>query len=267
MVNLDPRLVAFGAALERGALMRLGPPVSSGAPSRSGGTAPPAPAGGGAGPLTGEVMYFQYNPETITRTRTGKWEPRKKRKGMKIEPPSAVRQQGGQGSSALLAEAETVSLKVTFDATEAVLAGRADAAEFGVLPQLAFLEVLSTGKEGQKKNDRVEAVQPIRPDELLLILGPRRLFPVVLTNLTITEQKFLPTLIPLRAEADLKFTVLEPDESAYREWISTAYSRLLEGRLVASRSAVSAGDVAGAIAAELHKSLTPGTATGGGATP
>ncbi|GAA3389413.1 CIS tube protein [Cryptosporangium minutisporangium] len=244
MVNLDPRLIAFGAQLERGALMRIGAPAASGSPA-AGATAAPGDE------LTGDVLYFQYNPETISRTRTGKWEPRKKRKSGTVAAPADVRQRGGQGSSALLAEAETVALKVLFDATEAVLAGRTDAAEYGVLPQLAFLEVLSTGKEGQKGDARREAVQPVRPDELLLILGQRRLFPVVLTNLTITEQKFLPTLVPLRAEADLKFTVLEPDEAAYRAWISTAYDRLLAGRVSAAAKAAAQGDVAAAIAREL----------------
>lgn len=263
MVNLDPRLIAFESQLERGAIMRLDPPAAAG--STAGAPGRPGGAASAGGDLSGEVLYFQYNPETISRARTGKWEPRKKRKGAKVVAPQEVRQRGGQGSSALLAEAETVSLKVVFDATEAVLAGRPGAADDGVLPQLAFLEVLSTGREGQQGDARREAVQPVRPDELLLILGPRRLFPVVLTNLTITEQKFLPTLIPLRAEADLKFTVLEPDESAYRTWISTAYTRLLQGRLSASATAAAEGDVAGAIARELAADPfgpRPGTQTG-----
>lgn len=242
--NLDPRLIAFEARLERGAILRLDPQAKR----------------GGANALSGAVLRFQFNPDTITRTRTGKWDPRKKRKDMTIASPQAVRSRSGQGSSALLAESEQISLRVTFDATEAVLAGRiAEAGEtpaHGILPELAFLELVSTGKEGieanKNKNKGREAVQPIRPDELLLILGKVRMFPVVLTNLTITEQKFLPTLVPLRAEVELKFNVLEPAESAYRQWIDVAFKRLLDNRLSAASIAEDREGVVRAIAQELN---------------
>ncbi|MGS2617478.1 CIS tube protein [Micromonospora sp. LZ34] len=256
-LNLDPRLVAFDAQLERGAIMRLDPAgtASSASGGRSGGSSPAgSPASQASPALSGKVLYFQYNPETISRTRTGKWEPRKKRRGLTVETPQAVRQRSGQGSSALLAESETISLKVVFDATEALLARRIDAERTdGVLPQLAFLEVLSTGKEGNAANQDRETVQPVRPDELLLVLGRRRLFPVVLTSMTITESKFLPTLVPLRADADLKFTVLEPDESAYSGTISTAYARLLSGRATLSSAAAAEDAVVSAIDRELTR--------------
>ena len=56
---------------------------------------------------------------------------------------------------------------------------------------------MSLGREGNASRTRrssktKEVIQPVRPDELLLVLGSPRIFPVVLTNLTITEQKFLP---------------------------------------------------------------------------
>jgi len=248
-LNLDPRLIAFDAQLERGAIMRLDPVTPAASGSSGGGGAAQGPAA-----LGGKVLHFQYNPESISRSRTGKWEPRKKRRGSTVDTPQAVRQRGGQGSSALLAESETVSLKVVFDATEALLAGRVtEETTDGVLPQLAFLEVLSTGKEGNAADRTRESVQPVRPDELLLILGRRRLFPVVLTSLTITEQKFLPTLVPLRAEADLKFTVLEPDESAYSGTISTAYRRLFDGRRSLSDAASADDGVVAAIDRELNR--------------
>ncbi len=232
--NLDPRLIAFEGKLERGAIMRL----------EDAGNA------SGSEELAGTVLRFQYNPETITRTRAGKWEQRKKRKGLTVASPQEIRSRSGQGSSALLAESEQISMKVVFDATEAVLAGRSDSDQ-GVLPELAFLELASIGREGVKKSPDREEVQPIRPDELLLILGTARLFPVVLTSLTITEQKFLPTLVPLRAEVDLKFNVLEPTESAYRRWIDAAFQRLLDNRTNAAAMAAADEALAGAIAQEL----------------
>ena len=151
------------------------------------------------------------------------------------------------GSSALLAESETISFKIIFDATEAVLAGRDYGAKNGVLPQLAFLEIVSQGREGNidpKKPDKTkEEIQPIRPDELLLVLGSARIFPVVLTNLTITEQKFLPNLVPLRAEVELKLTVLEPIESRYSALVDTAFAQLTQRRSAAAQEASSASIV------------------------
>jgi hypothetical protein len=239
-VNLEPELVALESRPERGALVRLEPPTGGRTAS--------------VDTLSGSVLRFQYNPESITRTRTGSWQPRKKRKETPVASPQAVRQRDGQGSSALLAESEQISLRVVFDATEAVLAGRPDAARDGVVPQLAFLEVLSTGKEGGKEgaDPTRETVQPIRPDELLLVLGLNRVFPVVLTSLSITEQKFLPSLVPLRAQAELRFTVLEPTEAAYRGWIAAAFDRIFADRVAgAARAAGDPGGLVAAIADEL----------------
>ena len=99
---------------------------------------------------------------------------------------------------------------------------------------------MSQGREGNvvedpKKQDKTkEVIQPVRPDELLLVLGSSRIFPVVLTNLTITEQKFLPSLVPLRAEVELKFTVLEPIESRYTFLVETRPSPSSTARRVAA---------------------------------
>ena len=182
------------------------------------------------------ALQFQFNPETVTRTRAGQWDPRLKRQQAKIPATPDVRGDASMGSSALLAESETIGFKIVFDATEAVLAGsRGDAAAVGVLPQLAFLELISQGREGTvsddpKKDKTKEVVQPIRPDELLLVLGSARIFPVVLTSLTITETKFLPSLVPLRAEVELKLTVLEPIESRYSVLVDVAFAQLTQRR-------------------------------------
>lgn len=245
-INLNPELVAFDHRAVKGALVRIA--------SRHGNE-----PSGGSTTLSGDIVEFQYNPETITRTRTGKWEPRnQRRRPAEVASPQQIRgERGGQGSAALMAESETISLKIAFDATEAILAGRQfeddgpTAASQGVLPQLAFLELLSLGKEGEQSRRRNrsnrESARPIRPDELLLVLGRERLFPVVMTNLTITEQKFNPALVPIRAEVDIKMNVLEPVESAYSNWIRSAFTRLFDARRVAADRAAQPGTALDAI--------------------
>lgn len=236
--HLDPAIIAFEHRLEHGALVRIG-------------GAGPQP---GADLLTGsQVLEFQYNPETITRVRNAAWESRRQRRSGTPPPQEARAERGGQGSGALNAESEQITFKLVFDATEAILAGRPGAADEGVLPELGFLEITVLGKErgpeaapgaaapaparpgaagGQAAGGAAgQRAQPVRPDELLLVLGRARTFPVVITGMTITEQKFLPTLVPVRAEVDLKLTVLEPGESAYSEWISKAFDDVVAERV------------------------------------
>ena len=256
--NLEPRLDALESSLERGALVRIDRDAKSLAASTSVTTRGATIVGS---TTSGQLaLQFQFNPETVTRTRAGQWDPRVKRQEAKIPPNPEVRGNASMGSSALLAESETISFKIIFDATEAVLAGRDYGAKNGVLPQLAFLEIVSQGREGNidpKKPDKTkEEIQPIRPDELLLVLGSARIFPVVLTNLTITEQKFLPNLVPLRAEVELKLTVLEPIESRYSALVDTAFAQLTQRRSAAAQEASSASIVT-AIWAELNPNTNP----------
>ena len=184
------------------------------------------------------TLEFQYNPETVTRSRSGRWEPRKRRRDPRaIETPQQHRQLGATGASAVLAESETIAFALAFDATEAILRS-GDAATAGVLPQLAFLELVSLGREdaerqpgGRGSATPGREIRPIRPDQLLLELGESRWFPCLVTELTITEQRFTPELVPMRATADLKLTVLEPVENAYNPLVQQAFNHLLSQRI------------------------------------
>ncbi|WP_298460939.1 hypothetical protein [uncultured Cellulomonas sp.] len=233
------------------------------------------------------TLVFPFNPETVTRSRTGRWEPRRRRRAADAVPtPQQVRGGlGGHGASALLAEAETISFRLVLDATETILrstarsavaeagatvgaqvgavagsfggpggaaAGAAqgaalgaaaaggsptdDAWRLGVLPELAFLEQVSLGREaeeqvrGGQRPAPGTPIRPIKPDELLLTLGTVRWFPCVLTELSITEQRFTPELVPVRAEVDLKLTVLEPVENTYNPLVRQTFDQLLAQR-------------------------------------
>jgi hypothetical protein len=219
----DPQHLFLRTRPARGKLIRLG-----------------AAAGGGAD--GNQTLTFQFNPETVTRTRSGRWEPRRRRRnGPKaVSPQEARGELGGHGSSAILAESEAIAFRIVLDSTEAILRGEGDddtsgAWEAGVLPELAFLEVVSLGQEPEPDPrgtpPKGGEIRPIRPDELLLQLGETRWFPCVLTELTITEQRFTPELIPVRAEVDLRLTVLEPVESTYNPLVGDAFAHLMQERL------------------------------------
>ena len=97
-INLEPSLVAFETALEKGALVLL--PVED----IKGRTAVET------GSFKTEILQFQYNPETITRNRTGEW---KSREGWRDKgaATSDVQKLSEQGSASLMAKSETISMK------------------------------------------------------------------------------------------------------------------------------------------------------------
>lgn len=223
-IDRGPTLSHRRMPVERGRLIRLRPPE------------PGSTASGDNMALT-----FQYNPETVTFSRTGRFEPRKRRRRPDAvqTPQQTFGQQGGHGASALLSESETVSFSLVFDATETMLRPPDDGAEpdpaLGVLPELSFLQLVSLGREVEEQHGASRGsgteIRPIRPDELLLQLGNSRWYPCAMTELRVTEQRHDPRLVPVRAECALTLTVLEPVESAYNDLTRQAFQHLLSKRV------------------------------------
>lgn len=182
-----------------------------------------------------QTLRFQYNPETITRARSGQWEHKENKKGS--TPPQTKTLADGQRGGGLYAKSETINIKIVFDATEAILRGATDPnskapEDNGVLPELAVLERMAIAKEqsgdadNKKDADKLDSVAPMA---LLLILGPRQ-FPVAVTALNIVEQRFTPMLVPIRAEVDIRFRVLESIENAANATIAKAFTKLVTDR-------------------------------------
>lgn len=218
--NLDPALgFGFERRLARGVLVTL----------------PRAGAKGGAKTFF-QALPFQYNPENITRTRSGQWEHKENKKA--ATPAQNKTLVDGQRGGGLYAKSETINIKVVFDATEAILRGEQDPdggspSDNGVLPELAVLEQMALAKEQtdeeEKKTGGGEKLESLPPSELLLVLGPRK-FPVVITAMNIVEQRFTPKLVPIRAEIDLRFRVLEVSENAADKVIAQTFKDLMDKR-------------------------------------
>lgn len=152
------------------------------------------------------VIVFQYNPETLTRTIT----------------PSVVSPTRGQGGQADQGEAlrlkgppgETISFTIEVDATDQLEQAAPMATAFGVYPTLASLEMLLYPKSALVIANQVlsavgiiEIVAPEAP-LTLFVWGAKRVVPVRLSSLTITEEEFDPSLNPIRAKASVGLTVL-----------------------------------------------------------
>jgi hypothetical protein len=121
-----------------------------------------------------------------------------------------------------------------FDAAELMLAGGDPGGQNakGVLPELAVLERLALGPDqipDPPKKDNEFALVTLAPTEALLLLGPRT-FPGVVTQMNIVEQRFSPHLVPIRAEVDLRFRVLEATAVSVNKDTQKAFQALLEKR-------------------------------------
>lgn len=150
------------------------------------------------------VILFQYNPDALTRT---------------LKPKSP----GGDGMRAEAlrlggAPEETIKLDVEFDATDQLEGGDPLAGSLGLHPQLAALEMLIYPGTVQVIANAVlmavgtiEVIPPTGP-LTLLIWGVKRILPVRITELTITEEAYDVNLNPIRAKASIGVRVLNYDD-------------------------------------------------------
>ena len=101
---------------------------------------------------------------------------------------------------------------------------------------------MALGKDtlGEEEKKTTVKLISLNPTELLLVLGERR-FPVVITSMTITEQRFNPRLVPIRAEVELRMRLLEVSENAANTKVKDAFERLREAREAAAGLAVYTG--------------------------
>jgi len=227
---LDPQIIAFPAPLTKGAFVILP------------GSDPDAKTPASPSAKT-KVLRFQYNPESITRTRTGAWDVRKNQKAdpsgkagaNKAEQNTLNSLRGG----GLFAKAETIAMKIVFDATELILrTGGGESLQLGILPELGVLEGMALAEapkdpdkatKPKKGADDPVKLNAIYPKELLLVLG-ERYFPVIVTSMTITEKRFSPDLVPLRAEVDMQMQILEATEVVGQPALFAAYKELVATR-------------------------------------
>lgn len=146
------------------------------------------------------VVVFQYNPDTMTRTLRGQGS------GDGGAPSEAMRLKG--------APIETIKLDVEIDATDQLEKGDGIATTLGIYPQLSALEMLLYPKSALVIANTalmalgtLEVLPPVGPFTLL-VWGLKRVLPVRLTDLTITEDAYDVGLNPIRAKASLGLRVL-----------------------------------------------------------
>lgn len=168
------------------------------------------------GPIP-NVVIFQFNPETLTRT-------------IQVPPRNAgatTRETGQAGE----APVEKVTVNAVFSAADALNGNNPLARAFGVGPQIAALEkmVYPAGKLSGLLGAALDAIgdaifgggdssgptQPIpreKQPRILFIWGLTRVLPVTIESMTITEQQYDFLLNPIEAQVSIGLAVTPPSQ-------------------------------------------------------
>lgn len=190
------------------------------------------------------AVVFQFNPLQLSRSRS-----------QSFTIPSSELTEEGQGPSLrefhqrfddltklreaqdVKVEPESMSFDIRLDATDRLNDGDAQTAQFGIAPQLATLELLMEPKSesvlgaviddvrqqlGRGGKPKFTFTGTPKPPMVLFIWGFKRVLPVNINSMQITETEFSPMLAPTRATVAVNLTVIEGENAPYK------YSRLMQ---------------------------------------
>lgn len=162
-------------------------------------------------PATGavrQILPLQYNPDTLTRSF--------KIKGVGAESGDHIEALRLTGPPA-----ETIKVEAEIDATDRLEAGDTQATQTGLHATLAALEMIVYPSSahllvnnGQASAGTLEIV-PAETSLTVFIFGARRIVPVRITEFSITEEAFDPSLNPIRAKVSIGMTVLTVDDLGF----------------------------------------------------
>ena len=153
------------------------------------------------------IIALQYNPETLTRT-------------LQVQ---GVGGDAGDRSEALRLKGppvETIKLDAEIDAADQLEfpEQNQNVAKLGLHAQLAALEtiVYPTSAQLQSNNTLANAgtleIAPMEAPLTLFVWSKNRILPMRLTDFSITEEAFDPSLNPIRAKVSLGMRVLSVDD-------------------------------------------------------
>jgi hypothetical protein len=154
------------------------------------------------------IIALQYNPDTLTRSLQ----------------PKAISSESADRSEALRLKGppvETIKLDAEIDAADQMELGDTQTADVGIHPQLAALETIVYPTKAQLDNGNRLAssgtleIAPMLAPLTLFIWSRNRIVPVRITDFSITEEAFDPSLNPLRAKVSIGMRVLSVDDLGF----------------------------------------------------
>jgi hypothetical protein len=156
-----------------------------------------------------DVVVFQYNPDTLTRT---------------IQPRAIGGEPGDRLEVLRLTGPphETFKFDAEIDATEQLelpgLKANQPVVTEGLLPAIAVLERLITPPAAELLavdalfDQGMLEVVPMESPLTVLVWGVKRVVPVLVSSLSITEEAFDPNLQPIRVKASIECKVLTTND-------------------------------------------------------
>lgn len=155
-----------------------------------------------------QVIPLQYNPESLTRS---------------FQVQGADDGDGARSSALRLKgpAVETLKLDAEIDATDLLEVADSDAMELGIHRELATLEALlypstrALNAGNEKARIGTLEIAPMESALTLFVWSQERILPVRITELSVTEEAFSPSLNPLRAKVSLGMRVLSVDDLGF----------------------------------------------------
>ena len=171
------------------------------------------------------VIALQYNPDSLTRS-------------LQVQAAGA---DGGDRSQALRLAGpavETLKLEAEIDATDRLEFPdqNPDAVALGIHPQLAALELLVHPKADDLQaadtlaGSGVLEILPKQAPLTVLVWSAKRVIPVRVTDLSVTEEAFDANLNPIRAKVSLGMRVLSVVDLGFAHRGGALYMGYLRGK-------------------------------------
>lgn len=180
-------------------------------------------------------VVFQFNPEELSRNRSLTFRTRSTDSESAIGSLREDHQREYPDQDDLIAirddqqvtiQEEAISFDIRLDATEKMSEGDVITAGFGLGPILSTLELMVLPKSDSMLGALVDAIFPggdegfsftrsQRPPMILFIWGHKRVLPVNIESLNITETEFNTNLDPIRATANVSLRVIEGKNIPY----------------------------------------------------
>jgi hypothetical protein len=154
------------------------------------------------------VIPLQYNPDTLSRSF--------QIKGVGAESGDRIEALRLKGPAV-----ETIKVEAEIDATDQLETADSLVTQAGLHPVLAALEILvyPTSAALQANNSAAAAgtleIVAMEAPLTVFVFGPKRIAPVRITELSITEEAFDTSLNPIRAKLSLGMRVLTIDDIGF----------------------------------------------------
>ena len=174
------------------------------------------------------IVVFQFNPLQLTRNRALTFAANGTSTG------GSIRDFHGKYTDLLdlrreqvgTVQEQTLGFELRLDASDRLDAGDAITEQFGVAPQISTLELMVSPKEEGILNGLVSDLlgsppgfsfqSTPKPPLILFVFGRKRVLPVNINSLNITETEFSADLNPVRATVTVSLTVIEGPSVPYQ---------------------------------------------------